>query len=73
MCIRDRENGLPMGSPLSPLMAEIFMNNFEIKILKVIDKERRIKKWIRYVDDILIVWEGEVNEFCLLYTSQTNT
>ena len=39
------------------------MNSFEIEILKDIDKERRIKKWIRYVDDILIVWEGKVNEF----------
>jgi Reverse transcriptase (RNA-dependent DNA polymerase) len=66
-----QENGLPMGSPLSPLMAEIFMNSFEIKILKDIDKERRIKKWIRYVDDILIVWEGEVNEF-KKFTEQLN-
>ena len=35
----------------------------KIKILKDVDKERRIRKWIRYVDEILIVWEGEVNEF----------
>ena len=39
-------------------MAEIFMNNFENRILKSIKFWGMIKHWASYVDDILIVWSG---------------
>lgn len=50
--------GLAMGSPLSPLLAEIFMNNFEIILLKSRLALENIIYWYRYVDDILIGWQG---------------
>lgn len=48
-----------MGSPLSPLLAEIYMNNFE----KIIFKSNSnlvncIQFWARYVDDIFCIWTG---------------
>ena len=52
-------DGLPMGSPLSPLLAEIFMNFFEQTILSSNNPYfRHIVFWYRYVDDILCLWNG---------------
>ena len=57
-----RQNeGLPMGSPLSPLLAEIFMSIMEETILKPNKNKtffNSIKFWRRYVDDILVIWSG---------------
>lgn len=50
--------GLAMGSPLSPLLAEIFMADLEHTILNLDHAKSRIKFWYRYVDDILICTEG---------------
>ena len=52
-------SGLPMGSPLSPLLAEIFMNNFEHTLLTSGHPLiKNIVYWYRYVDDILCLWTG---------------
>ena len=58
-----QKEGLPMGSPLSPIIAEIFMNDFENKIIEEFNRNKKINTWIRYVDDILILWEGSTEEF----------
>jgi hypothetical protein len=41
-----------MGSPLSPLIAEIFLQNMEINILP---KVPYIKIWLRMVDDVFVI------------------
>jgi len=55
--------GLPMGSSLSPLIAEIFMNNFE-NVLFSSDHHfvKKVAFWYRYVDDTLVGWTGSVDE-----------
>lgn len=53
-----QNKGLPMGSPLSPILAEIYMNEFENNYLNSSKYKNYIKHWVRYVDDILIIWEG---------------
>lgn len=56
-------DGLPMGSSLSPLVAEIFMNYFENKLF--ISSHNLVKKiafWYRYVDDTLVGWTGTMGE-----------
>lgn len=58
-----QKRGLPMGSPMSPLLAEIYMNNMENKIMESKTHNLKIKKWLRYVDDILIIWEGTDEEW----------
>ena len=53
-----------MGSPLSPIVAEIFMDEVETRILE--KSTRKSKNWLSYVADILIVWERgkeELNNF----------
>lgn len=43
-----------MGSSLSPVLADIFMEWFEDRIfMKVVNKP---KLWLRYVDDTFVVW-----------------
>uniref|UniRef100_A0A8D9BBF2 Nicotine oxidoreductase n=1 Tax=Cacopsylla melanoneura TaxID=428564 RepID=A0A8D9BBF2_9HEMI len=51
-------DGLPMGSPLSPILANIYMNHFENKILQESKFKNNIISWFRYVDDILIIWSS---------------
>ena len=50
--------GLPMGSPISSILAEIFIHHFEqTHILNEQNNEyaNKILYWYRYVDDILLI------------------
>lgn len=47
-------HGAAMGSPLSPVVANIFMEAFESQALE--SAELKPKVWFRYVDDTFIVW-----------------
>ena len=62
-----QNEGLPMGSPLSPLLAEIFMNYLETELLKSQNSlVNNVKFWFRYVDDILCLFSGsdrQLNNF----------
>ena len=52
-----------MGSPLSPLLAEIYMNSFEDSLFQ--SKNPLLNKifyWFRYVDDILCCWTGTTRQ-----------
>uniref|UniRef100_A0A8D8WUJ8 Reverse transcriptase domain-containing protein n=1 Tax=Cacopsylla melanoneura TaxID=428564 RepID=A0A8D8WUJ8_9HEMI len=54
--IYEIKKGLPIGSPISPLMAEIFMNHIENKIFNLGDPLiSSIIYWYRYVDDVFAV------------------
>ena len=47
----DQKDGVAMGSPLGPLFANIFMNNFELLHSEKL-KELGVNIWLRYVDDV---------------------
>ena len=47
----DQIDGVSMGSPLGPLMANIFMANFEKENMANL-KELGVSLWFRYVDDV---------------------
>ena len=56
--------GCSMGSPLSPVISNLYMEYFETVIIKDIKPKNMI--WMRYVDDILTFWDnswGDFNEF----------
>lgn len=53
-----QHTGLPMGSPLSPLLADIFMSYIENKILNSNLGKNHIHFWYRYVDDVLACFKG---------------
>ena len=54
-------DGLPMGSPLSGLLANIYVEHIEDKILNL-PEAKNVIMWKRYVDDILIIWTGTLQE-----------
>ena len=51
-----------MGSPLSPLLADIFMSHFEITILNSPLYKKHFQFWYRYVDDILTCFKGTTRQ-----------
>ena len=50
----EQVEGAGMGSPLSPIVANIFMEDFETRALDTSPKKS--KMWHRYVDDVFIIW-----------------
>ena len=50
-----QKEGLPMGSSLSPALANIFMDGLEKRIFQ--ESEDKPKLWLRYVDDTFIIWQ----------------
>ena len=53
------EDGLAMGSPVSPPVANLFMAEFEEEALETFEDEKP-KKWRRYVDDVIAVVKRSV-------------
>ncbi|XP_044755137.1 uncharacterized protein LOC123314088 [Coccinella septempunctata] len=54
-------DGLAMGSPLSGLLANIFVDHLE-SLIRIHFLFQKIVLWKRYVDDIFCVWCGTVQE-----------
>jgi hypothetical protein len=57
--------GVAMGSPISGLIAEIFLQHYENHIIKSILDISKINFYNRYVDDIIIIFDStntNVNE-----------
>ena len=60
-------DGLPMGSPIAPLLADVFMSRLEDEIFSSENPlTQHVAYWFRYVDDILCLWTGptpQLHEF----------
>ena len=50
-----------MGSPLSPVLANLYMEYFEVELLPTLSL--RPIMWARYVDDIFAIWPHDRAEF----------
>ena len=55
--------GVAMGSPLSPIIANLFMEMFESEYLPLIPDHLKHFFWVRYVDDIFIIYQHDDNCF----------
>ncbi|XP_044766374.1 uncharacterized protein LOC123322465 [Coccinella septempunctata] len=55
------KDGLPMGSPFSGPMSEIYLNFVE-KLIMLLPLAQYIILWRRYVDDVFCVWAGTEEE-----------
>ena len=47
-------DGVPMGSPLGPLMANVIMNELERVVVKDLFSKEYLKLYIRYMNDTLV-------------------
>ena len=58
-------DGAPMGGPLSCIIADLFMEDYEDKVhIEIGDKIFRAD-WLRYRDDTWMIWEHIEEEFYL--------
>lgn len=58
-----QKDGLPMGSPLSPWLTEVYMNHFEGRLFNSNNHLiRNIVCWHRYVDDVFCIWTGSTRQ-----------
>jgi hypothetical protein len=56
----DQKGGVAMGSPLAPVVANLYMEHFEHQALSSAIKTPT--RWYRYVDDTFVVWPHEKDE-----------
>ena len=53
--------GVPMGNIMAPSYSGIFMGELEKKLIE--PGADKIKLWVRYIDDIFVVWQGPQTDF----------
>jgi retron-type reverse transcriptase len=53
-----QENGTPMGSPVSSILAKIYLQELEVKFYPELIQKRHIQYIARYVDDEFVVYDG---------------
>ena len=55
--------GTAMGTPLAVNFANLFMAKFEEDMLQEYERihKERPAMWIRFIDDIFIIWEGSMD------------
>ena len=60
-----------MGSPISPVITNIFMEYFEKEALRKTSKKPEV--WFRYVDDTFVIWRhgrAELRKFLIFLNNQ---
>ena len=55
---RDNDRGIPQGSPLSPLLANLYMRRFVLGWEKLGLRQRLDTRIVTYADDLVILCRG---------------
>ena len=63
----EQVQGAAMGSPISPLIANLLMEEFEVKVLSTCPYPPSL--WLRFVDDTFVITKGEHNQTLLQHIS----
>ena len=53
------KKGVPQGLPISNILAQLYLNDFDSSIVNILDKDTL---YLRYVDDLLIISKTDTNE-----------
>ena len=61
-------NGAAMGSPISPIVANLFMEDFEVKAINT--AKNPPKMWKRYVDDTCVILNSTTKDPRIQFTSE---
>ena len=59
-----------MGSPISPIVANLYLEDFEIRVINTAEHPLRI--WKKYVDDTFVVIESSKKEKFLEHITKMN-
>jgi hypothetical protein len=62
-----------MGSPISSLVAEIFLEHYEDIHIKQLLDTKNIALYTRYVDDILIIYDKTKTQTQTINTHKSNS
>lgn len=57
-----QQQGTSMGSPVAPSLANMFMSMKEKQRFKSINYSDKIKKWLRFVEDVFLLRAGIKSE-----------
>ena len=63
-------HGIPMGTPCAPQLANLYLDMLEKKL--PIDLIRLNLLWKRYIDDIIVIWSGDLETFSKFQTFYSN-
>ena len=72
--------GCAMGTNMAVNYANLFMSNFEEKMLQMYEEKykRRPELWLRFIDDIFFIWKGDAEDlkefikFCNDFSTSQN-